>query len=307
MTGPRVTFYPVVSYKDVLVGASLWWIAIALILVLRDPTWRLFYEGRIVARAPTVSKWLELNEDLLEQLSTVPAAPAAGVTQLEEAFITAMNDHRAKAAAMLPATAAPPPLSAVDALTRLARGRAEARRGGVQDRPEFAYPEVALALAMPSRLIRVVEIAQVLPRVPPTGSPIPFETVGGWMNRIDVANTLTLPAYLEAGIGAIGPTAQLPGASVDAILIEVFAELDRPLAAITDTSAPLTITGRRVGDADLTFFIKGPQDASFKSLAAQWSQDRFTTTIDWAQGAGLYAIRVRRGDRLSDPRPVLAR
>jgi len=293
--------------RSVVIGAMLFWTAIFLVIVLRDPMWRMFYEGRIVSAAPTATGWLALNADSLQALARAPVDPGTGVTDVEDAFRAAVIAQRDALPAAEPARS---PLVASDSLRTLARARAAARltaaAAGANAPVELRYPDVSVALAMPTRLLRVAEIAQVLHRPLDPGSSLPRETVGGWMNQLEFATALAEPAHLELGVGAVPGAQPGSGPSVDAFLVEVFAELDKPLPAVTSSATPLTFSGRRVGDEDLPLFIKGPADASFVPLAAQWSQGTFTATLDWKQGPGLYAIRAQRGRRISDARPVLA-
>lgn len=320
--------------RSLMIGALLFWAAIAAVIVLRDPAWRFFYGGKVIDKPPTTSVgWPELDEDLLEELrKPLPApAPATTLEGLENEFLVAINGYRAaivvdqpparpaqQSPQQTPARPQPTaltqplaraPLTMSDPIRALARARAAGRvaadGAGSEPAPAFKFPEMSVVLALPDRLVRVVEMAQVLRSVPPAGSPIVAETVGGWMNRLEFARILEVPTHLELGVGAVPAAARGGSPSLDAILVEVIVNLEKPLPFVTSASAPLGVTGHRLDAQDVALFIKGPNDPGFKPLAAQWVMDRFTTTLDWNQGPGLYAIRAKRGDRLSDPRPVL--
>ncbi|HEV2762607.1 MAG TPA: hypothetical protein VGV38_06395, partial [Pyrinomonadaceae bacterium] len=170
--------------------------------------------------------------------------------------------------------------------------------------PELLYPELYVALARPDRLLRVVEASQPMAAVPPAGSAVPGELVGGWMNNLNFANVVQNPDAVEVGVGV---TAMPQGASVDVLLVQTFAQLDAPLPPVVAKERPLRLSGRRLSAEEVSFYFKGPQDASFLPLNVQWAGDNFSADIPWSQGPGTYSLRARRGDRLSDPRPVLVK
>jgi hypothetical protein len=84
-------------------------------------------------------------------------------------------------------------------------------------------------------------------------------------------------------------------------------QLDSPLPSVAQKETPLQLSGRRLTGDEVSLYFKGPQDPSFLPLAVQWAGDHFSVTISWSQGAGTYALRARRADRLSDPRPIFVK
>jgi hypothetical protein len=168
------------------------------------------------------------------------------------------------------------------------------------------YPEIYLALIRPDRLLRVVESAQVLNSTPGAGSTIPSELVGGWMNNLSFANIIQNPANVDVGVG-VTAMPQSGGSSIDVLLVQSFVQLDSSLPAVTNKETPLQLSGHKLSADEVTLYLKGPQDPSFAPLSVQWTGDQFTVPIPWSQGPGIYALRARRLDRLSDPRPILVK
>lgn len=302
-----ISHYDEERERAFLAATVLFWVVVGLFLVLRDPLWRLFYEGQIVSRAPRASTWVELDEKLVSQLSSVNVAPRAGVDNLEKELIDAVNRRRVKEAAAAGATLAP--ASQSPPLLNIARARAAARIQpvvfGQPQAPELLYPEIYFALALSDRLTRAVEVYQRLSLQPAPGSPAPDELVGGWMNGVSFASLLQQAGSLEIGAGAVSPPQG--GASLEVLLVEPFLQFDKPLPALVKRGAPLGLGGRRLSSDEVTLYWKGPADPSFTNLPVQWSGDRFTCTLNWNQGPGTYALRARRTDRLSDPRPIFVK
>ncbi len=291
-----------------LFTAVVFWALVGMFLVLRDPVWRMFYEGQIVSTLRTQnSPAAELDEQLIAKLTQVDVSPRPGLSDLEKEFADALTQRAGEEAAQQGA-AAPPQLAVDGRLQEIARARAEARASyypaGRPTAPELLYPELYVALARPDRLLRVVEAAQPLASAPPAGSTVPAELVGGWMNTLNFANVMQNSASVEVGVGV---TAMQHGASVDVLLVQSFAQLDVPLPPVAPKETPYRLSGRRLTAEEVSFYIKGPQDASFSPLGVQWAGDSFSVQIPWGQGPGTYALRARRGDRLSDPRPVLVK
>jgi hypothetical protein len=124
------------------------------------------------------------------------------------------------------------------------------------------------------------------------------------MNNLNFANVIQNPDAVEVGVGV---TPMSHGASVDVLLVQSFAQLDAPLPAAAPKETPLRLSGRKLTAEEVSFYFKGPKDASFSPLNVQWSGDSFSADVAWSQGPGIYSLRARRGDRLSDPRPVLVK
>ena len=295
-----------VSFLITMIG---FWIVLLLFLVLRDPMWRLFYEGQIVSAPQVQSGWMGLDESLITSLTKVDASPRAGNDTLEKELLEALRQRVAAEATLQGATVAPQ-VNADNKLNDIARARSQARgqvyQSGVEKTPELNYPEIYLALARPDRLLRVVEAAQPLSATPAAGTTIPSELVGGWMNNLSFANIIQNPTNLEVGVG-VTPMPHGGGSSVDVLLVQTFVQLDSSLPSQTNKDTPLQLTGRRLTADEVIFYFKGPQDPSFAPLTAQWAGDQFSVTIPWSQGPGIYALRARLLDRLSDPRPILVK
>jgi hypothetical protein len=292
-----------------LITMVAFWIVLLLFLVLRDPMWRLFYEGQIVSAPQVQTGWMGLDESLITSLTQVDASPRAGNDSLEGELLEALRQRVANEATSQGATVVPQ-VNSDNRLRDIARARAQARGhiylSGVEKTPDLNYPEIYLALARSDRLLRVVEAAQPLVATPAAGSTIPSELVGGWMNNLSFANLIQNPANLEVGIG-VTPMPHGNGSSVDVLLVQSFAQLDSSLPSVTNKDTPLELKGRRLSADEVTFYFKGPQDPSFAPLTVQWAGDQFSATILWSQGPGIYALRARLRDRLSDPRPILVK
>jgi hypothetical protein len=291
-----------------LLTATVFWALVGLFLVARDPLWRVFYEGQIVPTLRTQNAGAaELDEQLISRLTKVDVSPRRGLSDLEQEFAAALNQRAAQEAAQQGAAVAPQ-LIVDGRLQDMARARAEARArhypAGRATDPELRYPELYVALARPDRLLRVVEASQPMASVPAAGSTVPGELVGGWMNNLNFANLIQNPADVEVGVG-VTPMSQ--GASIDVLLVQSFAQLDAPLPPVVPKETPYRLSGRRLTAEEVSFYFKGPQDASFAPLNVQWAGDSFSAVIPWSQGPGTYSLRARRGDRLSDPRPILVK
>lgn len=291
-----------------LFTAVAFWILVGLFLIMRDPLGRVLYEGQIMPTQRTQnSPAAELDEQLIAKLTQVNVSPRPGLSDLEKEFVAALSQRATEEAAQQGA-AAPPQLAVDGHLQEISRARAEARAqyypAGRPTAPELLYPELYVALARPDRLLRVVEASQPLASVPAASSTVPAELVGGWMNNLNFANVVQNPASVEVGVGV---TAMQQGASVDVLLVQSFAQLDAPLPPVVRKETPFQLSGRRLTAEEVSFYLKGPQDASFSPLGVQWAGDSFSVRIPWSQGPGTYALRARRGDRLSDPRPVLVK
>jgi len=296
-----------VSYLITMVA---FWIVLLLFLVLRDPLWRLFYEGQIVSTAQVQQAgWMGLDETLIASLTQVDVSARAGNDNLEQELVAALQQRVASEAKLQNATA-PPQVTPNDKLRDIARARAQARGqsylSGAEKTPDLIYPEIFLALAQSDRLLRVVEAAQPLAITPGAGSTIPAELVGGWMNNLSFANLIQNPANLELGVG-VTPMPSGGGASVNVLLVQSFVQFDTSLPSVTNKDTPLQLKGWRLSADEITFYFKGPQDPSFAPLTVQWAGDQFSATIPWSQGPGIYALRARKLDRLSDPRPILVK
>jgi hypothetical protein len=293
-----------------LITMAAFWIVLLLFLVLRDPLWRLFYEGQLVSTSQVQqSGWMGLDETLISSLTKVDVSPRAGNDKLEEELVEALKQRLASEAALQSVTATPQ-VAPDGKLRDIARARAQARGqnylSGQERAPELVYPEIYLALARPDRLLRVVEAAQPLAVTPTAGSTIPAELVGGWMNNLSFANIIQNPSNLELGVG-VTPMPSGGGSSVVVLLVQSFVQLDSSLPSVINKDTPLQLNGRRLSTDEVTFYFKGPQDPSFAPLTVQWAGDQFSATVPWSQGPGIYALRARKLDRLSDPRPILVK
>jgi uncharacterized protein YkwD len=291
-----------------LVTAVVLWVLVGLFLVARDPLWRIFYEGQLVSlQRSQNSPAAELDEELVSRLMHVDVSPRPGLNDLEKEFAEAINQRASQEAAQRGATGAPQ-LVVDKRLQDIARQRAEARSrlypSGRATAPELLYPELYIALSRPDRFMRVVEASQPIAANSAAGSTVPAELVGGWMNNLSFANIIQNPDVVEVGVGVI-PMSQ--GASVDVLLVQSFAQLDAPLPPVVPKEAPFRLSGRKLTSEEVSFYFKGPKDASFSPLNVQWAGDAFSAAIPWSQGPGTYSLRARRGDRLSDPRPVLVK
>jgi len=286
------------------------WIVLLLFLVIRDPLWRIFYEGKLVSTSQTQqSGWMGLDETLISSLTQVNVSPRAGNDNLEAELAEALRQRIASEAALQNATTTTQ-VAAANTLRDIARARAQALAQnyltGQEKTADLIYPEIYLGLARPDRLLRVVEAAQPLAVTPGAGSTIPAELVGGWMNSLSFATVIQNPANLELGVG-VTPMPSGGGSSVDVLLVQSFVQLDSSLPSVTNKETPLQLRGHRLSADEVTFYFKGPQDPSFAPLTVQWAGDQFSATIPWSQGPGMYALRARKLDRLSDPRPILVK
>jgi hypothetical protein len=308
-SSPRPYFYDDRREISFLITMGVFWILVTLFLVLRDPLWRLFYEGQIVAAPQSQqSGWMGMDETLIAALTKVDVSPRAGVDKFEDELVEAIRQRAATEATAQHATVTPQ-LNWDAQLRDVSRARAQARAqvyiSAQEKTPELIYPEIYLALIQSNRLLRVVESAQVLTLTPTAGSTIPSELVGGWMNNLSFANMIQNPANVDVGVGVTAM--QSGGSSIDVLLVQSFVQLDSALPAVTNKETPLQLSGHRLSADEVTLYLMGPQDPSFAPLGVQWNGDQFTVTIPWGQGPGIYALRARRLDRLSDPRPILVK
>jgi hypothetical protein len=292
-----------------IVTAVVFWILVCLFLVLRDPLWRLFYEGRFVATTQSQSGWMGLDENAINQMTGVNVSPRPGLDSLEAEFLEALKQRVASEAARQGSSAVPQ-LNSDAQLHDIARAQAETLAqtysSGREKTPDLVYPEIYVSLVRPDRLLRVAEASQPLVSIPPPGSSIPAELVGGWMNNMTFANLIQTPANLDVGVGLV-PMPQGQGASVVVLLAQSFVQLNHPLPSVDKADTPFQMSGHRLSAEEIVFYFKGPKDSSFSTLNVQWNGDAFAASIPWSQGPGLYAFRARRADRLSDPRPVLVK
>ena len=297
------------SYGAWLSFAVFFWLLTGVFLVVRDPLWRLLYEGQIVGGvAKTATPSVELDEKLLSQLERADVSPRTGNDALENEIFVAISDRIQKEA---PAgAAAPTPLQHSETLRSVARARAQGRTrsgpSGESQPLELKFPDLYLAMIRPDRLTRAVEVHQELAGMPLADSNVPAELVGGWMNNMSFAGMIQQPVQLETGVGAVN-VAHGGGISLDVLMVQNFVQLDRPLPSKLKRDSPLTLTGRRLTPEEVTLYFKGPRDASFAPLPVQWTGDQFSCTLSWSQGRGTYTLRARRGDRLSDPRRLLVK
>lgn len=291
-----------------LVSAVAFWILVGLWLVVRDPLGQLFDEGQVVlTQRAQNSAAAELDEQLISTLTQMNVSPRTGLFELEREFAVAINQRAAEAVARR-GGAVSTPLATDGWLHEMARARAAARAlyypAGRPTAPELLYPQLYVALARPDRLLRVVEASQPITFVPAAGSVVPSELVGGWMNDLNFANVIQDPAAVEVGVGV---TAMRQGASIDVLLVQTFAQLDDALPPIVLQETPYRLSGHRLTTEEVSFYMKGPKDVSFSPLSVQWTGEGFSAHIHWSQGRGTYTLRARRGERFSDPRPVLVK
>jgi len=287
--------------------AVLLWALIGLFLVLRDPVWRILHEGQLVAPISHAKKgWTELDKRLIQRLTSVEPEEQQGLDRLEELLMVELDRVRAGGAG--PGAVTLQPLAVREELRAQARARARARLDldptDEIEAPELLYPETYFALAARDRLVQSVEIHQRLPQSTPLAEPgFAGELVSGWMNSTRFRKIVMEVRDLDIGIGAVA--SEEGGAEVDLLVQETFLLLDRPLAPIVDAAAKIDLAGRRLGEREVVLYLKGPNDPGFFPIESEWKGDRFRLDLAWDQGPGSYALRVGRGDRLSDPRPVL--
>lgn len=297
------------SEVSFVVAMLVFWTLVGLFLVMRDPLWRLFYEGRLLGASSQSVGGTELDEKLMNRLSGRKIEPQAGLVGLEREFEAAIHQRVATEAASQN-LGLPTQWSLNGQLRDIARDRAAAEdntTGTGNTLPfEMQHPELTVALARPNQLMRTVSVGQPLAVSPPAGSTVPAELVGGWMNRIDFANIVQHPSDVDFGVGIV-KSGHRTGIQVQVLLAQRFLVLDAPLPAVANKESPLHLSGKRLSSDDVSLYLKGPRDPSFSPLAAQWTGDHFQATLSWEQGAGVYALRARRTDRLSDPRPIFVK
>ncbi len=307
----------------------MFWILVGLFLWLRDPVWRVLYEGDLVSpiQRGSAAGWTELDKELVKRLTSVEIEAVAGETSLEEAIVAAVNRRRATQAAesltAAPAAAsaavggvspveepeAPSPIEVSEELRDIARTRARTRLDLSQPAevkaPELLFPETYLGLAARGRLIHSVEIYQKLPAsASPTWPGLADELVGGWLNRTRFQSAVMEGEHLRIGVGAVA--SEEGDILIDVLLEETFVLLDVELTPVAAHGVPLVLSGRKPGvEEELILYFKGPSDPGFYPLEVEWQGQGFSRELEWDQGKGNYALRAGRGDRLSDPRPIL--
>jgi len=200
----------------------------------------------------------------------------------------------------------PPPIEASESLRAIARHFARTRLAvdaGEPKPPELLHTALYLSLAQPEFLVKSVVVQQPLsPVLPADTAAFASELVGGWMN------TLHFSSMVEQGesvLVAAGVVQDAGVARVEVILLERFVELAGRLPGATEEEATVWLTGRRSEPVETTLFFKGPSDPSFFPVEAEWNGESFSLELGWDQGAGIYALRAGRQDRLSDARPIL--
>ncbi len=273
------------------------WLLIFAFLVLRDPVWRVLHREGLLPTAAAASGWVQLDRRLVVGLSGASGEAPPGREDLEREIVAALAARRAQLA--------PNGLAPTDLLRNLARARAAARlalpAGREVEAPELRYPEVALGLKHPDRLVRSVVVFQSFPEArPATG--FGRELVSGWMNRGPFADLVRQGGDLEVGVGAVA--APEGGGMVEVLLVETVIRLDQPLPAVGAVASPLALSGAGSPDEEIRLFVKGPADPGFAPVDLGWSDRGFAWTLTWEQGPGGYLLRAGRGQRISDPRPV---
>ncbi len=291
--------------RSYLQTALLVWLILLLFFILRDPVWRLLYEGEPSPfHGATDAGWTELDADLIEALTSVPTPAREGVAGLETALLEAINRRRLEHTpeGQVPLAASVP----VDNLVNVARTRAAAwgatTPGEEPNSPELIYPEVYFALLDPTRLTRSFEIHQEL--APGARLDLPQladELLDGWLNRTRFRSAILEGQDLEIGVGVVRDENQV--ATVDAVALETIAKFSVAVPTLASVRNPLMLRG--AGDPDrLKLFLKGPSDATFSPLPLTWNGNLFEVEIPWSQGPGNYALRAGLDDRLSDPKPI---
>ncbi|HEV2762192.1 MAG TPA: hypothetical protein VGV38_04285, partial [Pyrinomonadaceae bacterium] len=105
-----------------LVTAAVFWAAVGLLLVARDPFWRMFYEGQVMPTPRTQNHaGTALDEQLISRLTKVDVSPRPGLRDLENEFAAALGQRAAQEAAQQGGTAAPQ-LAVDERLREMARG-----------------------------------------------------------------------------------------------------------------------------------------------------------------------------------------
>ncbi len=282
-------------------------ILVGLFLAFSDPAWRLLYSGALVSpiRPGSTAAWKELDHLLMERLTSVEIEAVAGNVDLEEAVVTALNHLRAE-----PGSTVRSPIEISEDLRAIARARARTRlalpltvRAEV---PELLHPETYLGLVTRKRLIHSVEVHQRLSSsVSPTSLEVIEELVDGWLSHTTFRNAVMVGKDLRIGVGAV--SSEDGETLLEVLLEETLALLDQELPAVASADVPLTLSGRRLGEERLTLYLEGPSDPSYPLKEVEWRGSGFQLQLDWSQGAGVYALRAHRGERLSDPRPILVK
>ncbi len=307
--------------KAFVLTAVVVWGLIFFFFILRDPVWRLLHEEDLVSPIRrTTFGWTELDEDLIEHLSTLKIEQVDGIETLEEAIVAAIDQRRTRERAAeetppapgvpaheVPAPEAPEPVEAPMSLREIARARAAARLSlpptGEIRAPELLYPETYFALVHSDRLIRSVEIHQRLPAAAPINrAGYAEELLAGWMNRLRFRSTVLQSERLEVGAGVVrsaqGETL------IEVVLVESLLQLDQALPALAQRGEALTLSGRRHGEEEVSLYVKKPSDPGFVQLdGVTWAAETFRHQLSWDE-PGNYALRVSVGERLSDPRPI---
>jgi hypothetical protein len=285
--------------------SCLFWALVLAVLVLRDPFWRILHREKLVSSVPqAASGWVQLDKRLVERLSKANVEPVTSLDSLEKAIADALQSRRAVEGSGQGTVRSPIVVS--QRLRDLARARA-ARRLEMEAtkeiaEPELLYPELHLSLLTPGRLIRSEDVFQRLPAAKPPTASLGGELVSGWMNRLGFGSLVRDGLKLEVGVGVI-PSPR-GGGVAEVLLVETVADLDRPLPAVVKQGGAVEVAGRCMDGEKIDLFFKRPADPGFSPLKGGCSGNQFSFRLTWDGGPGGYSLRMSRGERLSDPRPV---
>jgi len=283
----------------------LFWGLVLTVLILRDPFWRILHRERLVSPvSQAASGWVQLDKHLIERLSRTKVEPVEGLESLENAIADALQSRRAAEGSGQGTARSPVVIS--QRLRDLARARA-ARRLEMDatkeiGEPELLYPELHLSLLTPGRLIRSEDVFQRLPAAAPPTASLGGELVSGWMNRLGFGSLVRDGVKLEVGVGVVPSPGG--GGLAEVLIVETVADLDKPLPAVVKQEEAVEIAGRCTDGEKVELFFKRPADPGFSPLKGGCSGNRFGFRLTWDGGPGGYSLRMSRGERLSDPRPV---
>lgn len=287
--------------------SCLFWALVLAALILRDPSWRILHRERLVSPVPQAAPgWVQLDKRLIERLSRANVEPVTGLDSLEKAIADVLQSRRAAEVSRQGQGTVRSPVVVSQRLRDLARARA-ARRLEMEAtketaEPELLYPELHLSLLTPGRLIRSEDVFQRLPAAATPTASLGGELVSGWMNRLGFGSLVRDGVKLEVGVGVVPSPGG--GGVAEVLLVETVADLDRPLPAVVKQEGAVEVAGRCMGGEKIELFFKRPADPGFSPLKGGCFGNRFSFRLTWDGGPGGYSLRMSRGERLSDPRPV---
>ena len=292
--------------KAFLMTAMVFWIVIFLFLIFRDPVWRIFNEADVFGKQ-TESQWVQVNPKMIKSFLSIKNDPVKGLTSMEDAILEVINRHREDLGANQGRILKDIVLN--QKLTDIARARATRRLAcspaDVLQIPEFKHPKLYFSTIQTDRIAKIEEIFQRLKTdKPDTSQGFVNELTGGWLNHTQFRSLLASDGQLDVGVGAVVSDSGETG--IEVILRDTFVQFDYELPVIEKKVNSRLISGA-CQDSSVELLIKGPTDALFKSINIQWKApgSRFEEQISFDQGPGVYHLKAKMADRVSDIKRIV--